>query len=257
MLALVVKKVGISKLATRSFSLVSKCFGKYDNLIHTRPILTKCITSAAIGFTADIICQVFFSEAFQKSKKLADVTVDFRRTLHFTAIAGLLSAPVGHFWYRFIFKQIPGTTVGPVLKRLFFDQVIFAPVFLPFFFSLALTLEGKSEKIPAKLENDLIPTLMSNYVLWLPAQFVNFKYVPTRYNVLFANFVGFFWSIYLSYACYSVDPAKEQRAPTVKKEWALLKRAVTRSGDGDEEGDSEVDRNDEQADEQYEHYKQN
>ena len=61
-------------------------------------------------------------------------------------------------------------------------------------------MEGKHEQINDKLSKDWLPTLMTNYSVWIPAQLINFKVVPPQLRVLWANVVGFFWSIYLSNA---------------------------------------------------------
>ncbi len=191
-------------------------FARYDNHLANRPLLTKCITSALIGLSADLLCQIVFSKEFA-AKKYDEIKVDWRRTLQFTAIGGLFVAPVSHFWYGFILRTVPGTALVPVLKRLFLDQFCCAPIFLPCFFSLALTLEGTPEAIPSKLQKDWFPTLLTNYVVWIPAQFINFKFNPPRFHVLFANFVGFFWSIYLSYSCYNVDTQSGEHTPTIRE----------------------------------------
>lgn len=59
-------------------------------------------------------------------------------------------------------------------------------------------LEGTPEKIPDKIKNDLLQTVAMNYAVWIPSQFLNFKYIPPHYQVLWANVVGFFWNVYLS-----------------------------------------------------------
>lgn len=43
---------------------------------------------------------------------------------------------------------------------------------------------------------------MTNWKIWPAATMINFMYVPMQYRVLFANFIGLFWNIYLSYITY-------------------------------------------------------
>lgn len=45
-------------------------------------------------------------------------------------------------------------------------------------------------------------TLLTNWKIWPAAMVVNFWFMPLKYQVLFANFVGFFWNIILSYITY-------------------------------------------------------
>jgi hypothetical protein len=58
------------------------------------------------------------------------------------AVMGLVSAPMLHKYFQFLDKTFPGTTFKTTLKKLTFDQLIFAPLSLaglkrgkiPFFF---------------------------------------------------------------------------------------------------------------------------
>ena len=42
-----------------------------------------------------------------------------------------------------------------------------------------------------------------NLMVWIPAQFLNFSFIPTKYNVLFSNMIGLAWNAYLSYMTYN------------------------------------------------------
>ena len=44
-------------------------------------------------------------------------------------------------------------------------------------------LQGKSHQVKSKLKNDLKPTVIANWKLWVPAQFVNFRLVPPHLQV--------------------------------------------------------------------------
>lgn len=56
-------------------------------------------------------------------------------------------------------------------------------------------------------EADYADTLVANWKLWVPAMFVNFKFVPTKYQVLYSNAVGFFWNIFLSFQSFKEHPS--------------------------------------------------
>jgi len=62
-------------------------------------------------------------------------------------------------------------------------------------------LEGKQA---AEVKSDLIeagPTLVtSNWKLWIPAMGIMFSVVPLKFQVVYSNFVGLVWTVYLSYA---------------------------------------------------------
>ncbi|POM76124.1 Hypothetical protein PHPALM_6678 [Phytophthora palmivora] len=92
------------------------------------------------------------------------------------------------------------------MKRLALDQLGFAPTFLPVFLSSVLTLEGHAQDIPDKLRNDWWPVTKANWGVWVPAQILNFRFVPGPMQVLFSNVVGLLWNAYLSYVSHSTVP---------------------------------------------------
>ena len=84
------------------------------------------------------------------------------------------------------------------LTRLAADQLLFAPLFVGTFFAALLTLEGRPRDAAAKVRADLPAALKANWALWVPANFVNFRFVPPHLQVLFANGVALVWNTYLS-----------------------------------------------------------
>lgn len=176
----------------------------YNRYLTEKPVLTKSITSGVIAFLGDIACQKYFTQ--EKEPKM-----DWKRTFKFTLLGTALVGPLLHYWYGFLVTKIPGTTAVSTLYRVAFDQLLFAPFcILPAFFSASMVLNGTPEQIPDKLKADWFPTVIANFALWVPAQFINFKFMPPQYQVLFANVVGLFWNVYLSAA---TNKAVEAHAP--------------------------------------------
>lgn len=174
----------------------------YNRLLVEKPVLTKSITSGVIAFVADIACQKVFPDDKKKD-------VDWKRTAKFTVLNTLLVGPLLHFWYGFLVMKIPGTSSLSTVYRVALDQLVFAPFcIIPAFFSCSLLLDGTPELIPAKLQADWATTMVANFSLWVPAQFINFRLVPPQFQVLFANLVGLFWNVYLSAAtAKAIEPA--------------------------------------------------
>jgi len=44
-------------------------------------------------------------------------------------------------------------------------------------------VQGKADQIVRKLQQDWPETIKVNWVLWIPAQFINFKFVPPNLTV--------------------------------------------------------------------------
>lgn len=64
------------------------------------------------------------------------------------------------------------------------------------------TMEGEGDAgILAHRVVQSMPALMvANWGLWIPAQVVNFRLVPVKFQVLYSNMVALVWNVYLSYS---------------------------------------------------------
>ena len=49
--------------------------------------------------------------------------------------------------------------------------------------TLLSVAQGKGHEVKSKLKNDLKPTVIANWKLWVPAQFINFRLVPPHLQV--------------------------------------------------------------------------
>lgn len=164
-------------------------FARYNELLVAAPLTTKAITSMFLTGVGDVMCQVF----------LEDSPFNFVRFVQFTLLGGVLVGPGLHFWYGFVNKVLPGTQMTMVLGRLAMDQLIWAPAFIATFMSALKVIQGKGDEIAANLTSNVWEALQANWKLWPVAMFINFKFVPMQYQVLFANFISLIWNTYLSY----------------------------------------------------------
>lgn len=198
-----------------------RLFARYGRALHERPVTTKvsrvpepvrihyvrllhgkricrlasqAVTSAAISAVGDITSQLVFEERD---------ALDWRRLSTFTVLGGVLVAPTLHAWYSFLHRRLPGDAMATVGRRLLLDQLAFAPTFIPSFMMTLLLLEGHAH--PArKVRHEWWPAMLVNWQLWVPAQLINFRFVPVHFQVLFANGVAVVWNVYLSWAAHRV-----------------------------------------------------
>ena len=121
--------------------------------------------------------------------------------------------PSLHVWYCKGLPQVVNRVAGPNASKfkasftgMLFDQILFAPIFLSGFFVVQglvgeRSLEGVSKGVDL-CQNKLWEALLTNWKIWPIATMINLTYVPMQYRVLFANFIGLFWNMYLSYVSY-------------------------------------------------------
>jgi len=62
----------------------------------------------------------------------------------------------------------------------------------------SLTTTGTLEQALASVQTKLVPTVQKSLILWVPAQYVNFMYVPLELKVLYGNVVALLWNVYFS-----------------------------------------------------------
>ena len=86
------------------------------------------------------------------------------------------------------------------LKKLAFDQTVFASVMMSGFFVGLNVIEGNGiTKGINDLREKFWTTMLVNWQLWIPASFINFSLMPIKYQVLFANFVSLIFNTCLSF----------------------------------------------------------
>lgn len=144
-------------------AVISRLAAKFNGYYADRPVLTMMITNAVLGGIADTVAQSITSirlaalrkpGGIQKDDTLAieigeldrknplhdrdlipNTSVlpppfDFERLTRFMAY-GFMMAPVQFKWFQFLSRAFPITktsALGPALKMVAFDQLIFAPV---------------------------------------------------------------------------------------------------------------------------------
>jgi protein Mpv17 len=114
-----------------------------------------------------------------------------------------------HLWYSRLLPRIAGVVFAgksktvEVFGKMLFDQLLFAPILLTIFFPLnqiVIDRDIKSFDKGVKVwKEKMWETLQANWKIWPIASTVNFWFMPVQYQVLFANFVGLFWNMILSY----------------------------------------------------------
>ena len=190
----------------------------YEHKLDTYPLVTKCVTSGIISGSGDLLCQ------YLNNSDNVVRDYDWTRSLRFAILGSLLVAPSVHVWYGFLMTRIPEQSVKAIAKRLFCDQGLFAPLFLPTFVSCLTVLEhvsGGINKNSLQLADDnsdfgshlktrlheAPESIVVGWKIWVPSMTVMFAFVPSKYQVLYSNCVGFIWNAYLSWKTHEGEGA--------------------------------------------------
>ena len=169
----------------------------YSKRLETHPLLTKGVTSGLIAGAGDFLCQMIVQ---QNDASTATIRWDHFRTGRFAFLGAALVAPACHYWYAALASWFTAPTTIALVQRVALDQFVFTPGILVSWLTClwALEHEGRPPKLSTLTES--VPGLLvSNWMLWIPAQSINFRFTPVPYQVLGSNVISLVWNTYLSY----------------------------------------------------------
>lgn len=160
--------------------MFGRLWAGYNKALETNPLLIKALTSLT-GFTVgDFLAQKYVMPDEEKG-------YDLMRTVRLGSFGFLVHGPTGHFFYGWLDKQIPGTAMKTVATKVAVDQLLWNPCFGVMFFSYLGLMEGKSvSDIQAKIKNDLTTAVVGSWTVWIPAHFINFRFVPSSQRLVSA-----------------------------------------------------------------------
>ncbi|XP_043483661.1 mpv17-like protein 2 isoform X1 [Leptopilina heterotoma] len=121
-----------------------------------------------------------------------------KRTAHM-ALSGMSVGIICHYWYRFLDSRLPGKTIGTVIRKVVIDQFICSPLCIGMFFlTLAILERNDWEEFKREVKNKAHKLYIAEWVVWPPAQIINFYFLPTRYRVLYDNTISLGYDVYTS-----------------------------------------------------------
>ncbi|CCK70010.1 ethanol metabolism protein KNAG_0D02610 [Huiozyma naganishii CBS 8797] len=204
-----------------------KVLDLYTNALRKRPKTTNAIMTGVLFGLGDVSAQLMFSypndskhtplshgETLDDIAKSKGWVYDVPRTLRAVSYGALIFSFIGDKWYKILnfkvkLKGKPSSDWSNRLLRVGVDQLLFAPLSLPFYFSCMTIMEGGNwGTIKNKLKNQWWSTLVTNWAVWPLFQSINFSFVPLQHQLLAVNTVAIFWNTYLSYknATFSMEP---------------------------------------------------
>uniref|UniRef100_A0A7S3FWA6 Mpv17-like protein n=1 Tax=Strombidium rassoulzadegani TaxID=1082188 RepID=A0A7S3FWA6_9SPIT len=189
-----------------------KFFNWYSLKLETNPLLTKSLTCGALNMVGDTLSQTLEKRVKPEKREKG---FDFKRNLIFGAIGSFYIAPLLHVHYsKFLPYVVPDGTKYGALKKLAIDQSAFASFITTGFFIIINVVEGKgAQKGIDDLKQKYWTTMVINWKIWIPANYMNFVLIPNKYQVLFANFIQIFYNTALSFIHNSDDIGKKEDQP--------------------------------------------
>lgn len=168
------------------------------------PVFTKSLTSGTIAVLGEMIASnVKARFAAAKSGIETAVVINYRRLGVFGLYGLLCTGPMLHYWYTWL-EHILTVRMNlsgdaKVAAKLLIDRCLWGPPFVAFTISFLQLLQTLSPKETADaIRRSYVAVLLMNQAVWVPGQLINFRFVPTEFQVLFVNAVNVGWNTYLS-----------------------------------------------------------
>lgn len=170
----------------------------YSSLVQTHPRITNAITTGSLFGIGDAIAQLGFEPK----------PFDFKRNARSVIYGSVIFAFIGDKWYKLLSRvKFPGPQSGnarvnklaDTITRVAVDQLIWAPIGIPLYFTCMSFMEGKNlADTKVKLQEHWWDTLRTNWIVWPTFQMVNFSIIPVQHQLLSVNVISIFWNTYLS-----------------------------------------------------------
>ncbi|KAK7500264.1 hypothetical protein BaRGS_00008487 [Batillaria attramentaria] len=191
-----------------------------NSLATTRQVLfsPQCLLYTNTGLTVALsITGDVFQQWYQSARKQNSQPWDKRRTAHMAG-TGLLIAPFIHYWYVFLDRWLPGRTFRILWRKVLMDQLVCSPVYLSIFVLSLGIMEGRSwENIKDDVRGKGSVLYVAEWVVWPPAQFVNFYFLPSKYRVLYDNTISLAFDTFWSYVWYEMEKEEDKGDETANK----------------------------------------
>ncbi|XP_055390096.1 mpv17-like protein 2 isoform X2 [Condylostylus longicornis] len=95
---------------------------------------------------------------------------DQKRTMNM-AVSGVSVGFICHYWYRFLDKRLPGSSIVIVLKKVVLDQLICSPLYISIFFiTLGILEKSTLEETLNEIKEKAWKLYAAEWMVWPVAQ---------------------------------------------------------------------------------------
>ncbi|XP_014089939.2 mpv17-like protein 2 [Bactrocera oleae] len=189
------KRSECSTDATRPRNIWNKIFGKYL-------LSTNILSSGVLMVIGDLVAQEIEYRRHRNELDEFDIKqerYDTKRIFRMFVV-GCLQGPLHHYVYKWMDYAMPVPNVRNTLWKILIDQIFMSPACILIFFYSACYLEQRSVQDTNKELCDKFPIIyLMDWTMWPAAQYINFRYLDTKYRVMFVNVCTAVYNIFLSY----------------------------------------------------------
>ncbi|XP_062128951.1 mpv17-like protein 2 [Drosophila sulfurigaster albostrigata] len=166
----------------------NKMFGKYL-------FVTNVLGSGLLMVVGDVIAQEYEYRHGLRQQDRYDGDRMFRMF-----VAGALQGPLHHYVYNWMDRVMPHRTFRNIVNKILIDQLFMSPACILIFFYTICYMERRTlEQTHHELISKFPYIYLMDWLLWPAAQYVNFRYLETKYRVAFVNVCTALYNVLMSY----------------------------------------------------------
>jgi hypothetical protein len=188
-------------------------------------MIKATLAAAALSATSNVLAQFF--EAYREQKPFV---FDLAKILRFVMVT-LITTPPNYQWQQYLERTFPGydrTPSSPALDvekqardggedgadrspkpklnlrntmtKWFIDCITVGAIVntILFFILMGFLKRQPLAQIGDNIRNETIPVIVAGYKIWPFASIISFSCIPVERRIIFLNFVGLIWGIYMS-----------------------------------------------------------
>ena len=193
---------------TMIMNVLRRGSSQYTLYLQQYPIRTKSVTAMVIFAMSDFLAQLLTKSTTTSSDDNDDAsnntTIVWTRILSSAAVGFFYFGPAAHYWYSWIFRILPSTSLYSTLQKAILGQLFFGPSFTCIFFAMSL-IQSRTFTLKhwiQKIRNDLPSAWIAGAGYWPIVDLISYSYIPPQYIPLFVNICSFFWTTYLVVKSY-------------------------------------------------------
>ncbi|XP_046993725.1 mpv17-like protein [Schistocerca americana] len=153
------------------------------------PVLANSLVYGTLYTGAEFSQQTITHKILEKGEPRP---YDLRSIGHYGVLGLGFYPQVYYYWYRWLDRRFVGTAAATVLKKMLLDQFVLTPPLLVAFY-VSMSLMERKKDLFEECRNKLVPTFKTSCLFWMPAQLVNFMWVPPAARVIYVGSCALVW----------------------------------------------------------------
>jgi len=163
------------------------------------PYVTNCLTYGSLFCGAEMAQQIMIRKYGPWSQSQPTEEFDLTKVKHLSGWGFVAAPSYMALWYGWLDTKYPvANTVRVIAWKTVLDQTLLTIPLLLVFFPYMSWCQGQSD-ITKELREKFWVTYAASCCWFLPAQAINFKFVPARLRIVYNGVCGFVWANVLCY----------------------------------------------------------